>query len=170
MIISINVIPIIIHYIYHHKSWQILSIFMEAMASELLVSYVKSHYLSFTSGAWVFVTLTNLWLRQVLLIASPSMYSELGSGETINVLSMPPKQFSPLFFGLNMPIYIETHIRDSFLRIQCPDKLRKFLEDNESYSGSGNNSKGKGVILFQKQRTKEPKCGYRVGFQTTTSG
>lgn len=51
MIISINVIPIIIHYIYHHKSWQILSIFMEAMASELLVSYVKSHYLSFTSGA-----------------------------------------------------------------------------------------------------------------------
>lgn len=63
MIISINVIPIIMHYIHHHKSWQILSIFMEAMASELLVSYVKSHYLSFTSGAWVFVTLTNLWLR-----------------------------------------------------------------------------------------------------------
>lgn len=63
MIISINVIPIIIHYTDHHKSWQILSIFMEAMASELLVSYVKSHYLSFTSGTWVFVTLTNLWLR-----------------------------------------------------------------------------------------------------------
>lgn len=57
-------------------------------------------------------------------------------------------KFSPLFFGLNMPIYIETFIRDSFLRIQCPDKLRKFLEDNESYSVSGNESKGEGVILF----------------------
>lgn len=69
-----------------------------------------------------------------------------------------------------MPIYMETYIRDSFLRIQCPDKLRKFLEDNESSSVPGNESRGKGVIFFKRQRTKEPKCGYRVGFQTTTSG
>uniref|UniRef100_K1PYX0 Uncharacterized protein n=1 Tax=Magallana gigas TaxID=29159 RepID=K1PYX0_MAGGI len=41
-----------------------------------------------------------------------------------------------------MPIYIETYIRDSFLRIQCPDKLRKFLEDNEFNSVSGTASKG----------------------------
>lgn len=75
------------------------------------------------------------------------MYSELGSGETINVLSMPPKtKFSPLFFGRNMPIYMETYIRDSFL--QCPDKLRKFHEDNESSSVSGNESKGEGGDFF----------------------
>lgn len=54
-----------------------------------------------------------------------------------------------------MPIYMETYIRDSFLRIQCPDKLRKFLEDNESSSVSGNESKGKGVIFFL--RGKEQK-------------
>lgn len=56
-----------------------------------------------------------------------------------------------------MPIYMETFIRDSFLRIQCPDKLRKFLEDNESYSVSGNESKGEGgdfVLEAKNRRTK----------------
>lgn len=56
-----------------------------------------------------------------------------------------------------MPIYMETYIRDSFLRIQCPDKLRKFLEDNESSSVSGNESKGEGGDFFKEAKNKRTK-------------
>lgn len=148
MIISINVIPIIIHYIYHHKSWQILSIFMEAMASELLVSYVKSHYLSFTSGAWVFVTLTNLWLRLSLRIASPSMYSELGSGETINVLSMPPKQsFRPSSLAVTCR-YTWRHIQETrFFVFNVPTNLESFLKTMSLPLCLVTSQRGKGVIF-----------------------
>ena len=61
-------------------------------------------------------------------------------------------KFLPLFFSLNMPIYMETYIRDSF--IQCPEEMKRFLEENESFSVSGNESKGEGgdFILESKNR------------------
>jgi hypothetical protein len=52
--------------------------------------------------------------------------------------------FSPLFFGLNMPFYMETYIRDSMIRVQCPSAVQEFIETNESYSVSGNPNKGEG--------------------------
>lgn len=53
-------------------------------------------------------------------------------------------KFSPLFFGLNMSFYMETFVRDLFVRVQCPPEVLAFIEDNESYSVSGNESKGEG--------------------------
>lgn len=53
-------------------------------------------------------------------------------------------KFSPLFFGLNMSIYMKTFVRDLFVRVQCPPEVLAFIEDNESYSVSGNESKGEG--------------------------
>lgn len=57
-------------------------------------------------------------------------------------------KFSPLFFGLNMPFYMETYMRDSFVRIQFPSKVRGFIEEHESYRVSGSDAKGEGVILY----------------------
>lgn len=70
------------------------------------------------------------------------------------VINAGKTKISPLFFGLHMPIYIETYIRDSFLRIQCPDKVRKFFVDNESYSVSCNESKGEGGDFILEAKTK----------------
>lgn len=53
-------------------------------------------------------------------------------------------KFSPLFFGFNMPFYMETFIRDSIVRVQCPPEVLAFIEANESYSTSGHDSKGEG--------------------------
>ncbi|XP_061166701.1 uncharacterized protein LOC133181816 isoform X2 [Saccostrea echinata] len=52
--------------------------------------------------------------------------------------------FSPLFFGLNMPFYMEAYIRDSMIRLQCPSEVSEFIANHESYSVSGNDSKGEG--------------------------
>ena len=43
-------------------------------------------------------------------------------------------KFPPIFFGQNMPIYMEIYTRESFIRFQYPEK-------NESDSVSGRESK-----------------------------
>ena len=43
--------------------------------------------------------------------------------------------FSPLFFGLNMPFYMEAYIRNSLIRVQCPSEILQY---------QCNNSKGEG--------------------------
>lgn len=66
-------------------------------------------------------------------------------------------KFAQLFFSLNMPIYVEIYVRDSFVRLQCPPDVSAFIEDNESYSVSGNPSKGEGgdfVLEAKNRRTK----------------
>lgn len=66
-------------------------------------------------------------------------------------------KFAPLFFGLNMPFYVETYIRDSLTRIQCPPEVLAFIERHESYSLSGNESKVEGgefVLEAKKRETK----------------
>jgi hypothetical protein len=72
-------------------------------------------------------------------------------------------KFSPLSFGLNMPIYMETYIRDSFFRLQCPEKVRVFLEENDSYSVSGNDSKGEGGDFILESKTRKTKMWIQNG-------
>ena len=66
-------------------------------------------------------------------------------------------QFAPLFFGMHMPFYMETYIRDSFVRLQCPPELFEFIQNNESYSISGDETKGEGgdfILEAFNRRTK----------------
>lgn len=61
-----------------------------------------------------------------------------------DVILASRSHFSPLFFGLNMPFYMEAYIRDSMIRVHCPSAVHDFIKQNESYSVSGNESKGEG--------------------------
>lgn len=65
---------------------------------------------------------------------------------------------------------MQTYIRHSFLRIQCPKKIGNFLVCNGSFCVSGQSQKRKWLISFQRQRKEELKCGHRsrVGFKTTS--
>lgn len=56
--------------------------------------------------------------------------------------------FLTVVFGLNMPFYMEAYIRDWMIRIQCPSAVHYFIKQNESYSVSGNESKGEEGDLF----------------------
>lgn len=139
---------------------------MEAMASELLVTYIKATkessppsllgfyqwYLGVRNPNYTF--LAEVVFTYCLALHIFRAVVRRNNSTAINAAKT---KISPLFFGLNMPIYMETFIRDSFLRIQCSDKLRKFLEDNESYSVSDNESKGEGgdfVLEARNRRTK----------------
>ncbi|XP_062603684.1 uncharacterized protein LOC134265484 [Saccostrea cucullata] len=150
----------------HHKSWQILTIFMEAMSSELLTTYIKDtressppSYLGFYEWYLGVRNPNYKFMAEVVFTYCLALHVFRAGVRRNNTLAINAgkTKFSPLFFGLNMPIYMETYIRDSFLRIQCPDIVRQFLEDNESYSVSGNESKGEGgdfILEAKNRRTK----------------
>ncbi|XP_076087738.1 uncharacterized protein LOC143058159 [Mytilus galloprovincialis] len=138
----------------HHKTWQILQIFMFAMAQELLHPYCRQQVLSCRTPT---VEGFYLWLAKVsnpnfkfmsdVVFTSCLALHVLRAGTRRNnstAIQAGKFKFSPLFFGLNMPFYMETFIRDSFVRVQCPHDILAFIEKNESYSVSGNESKGEG--------------------------
>ena len=77
-------------------------------------------------------------------------------------------KFSPLFFGLGMPFYMETYVRDSFLRIQCPLEIRRFIEENESYSVSGNECKGEGGDFVLEAKNRQSKMFIPAGLPDET--
>ena len=62
-----------------------------------------------------------------------------------------------------MPIYMETYIRDSFIRLQCPEEMKRFLEENESFSVSGNESKGEGGDFILKSKNRKTKMWIQSG-------
>lgn len=59
-----------------------------------------------------------------------------------DAINVAKARFAPLFYGLNMPFYIETFFRDSVLQTKCPPFLLNFLKNNDFYSVSGNDCKG----------------------------
>lgn len=52
---------------------------------------------------------------------------------------------------------MEKYIRDSLTRIQCPPEVLAFIERHESYSLSGNESKGEGGDFVLEAKNRETK-------------
>ena len=73
------------------------------------------------------------------------------------VIQASKAKFVPLFFGLNMPFYMEIYIRDSFLRMQCPKEVAEFIQGNESYTVSGNDSNVEGGDIVLESKNKVTK-------------
>ena len=146
----------------HHKSWQILQIFFHAMAEELIVVYIREKSDSPPSLNGFYTWMGDVKNKNYKFMAETVFTYCLAlhvfrAGVRRNnsiALNAAKAKFSPLFFGLNMPFYMETYIRDSILRTQYPMEILRFIEENESYSVSGNDSKGEGgdFILEAKNR------------------
>ncbi|XP_062594161.1 uncharacterized protein LOC134255654 [Saccostrea cucullata] len=148
----------------HHKSWQIFQIFLHAMAEELLLLYAREELKrnERPTGEGFYK-----WTKHVknpnykfmvdavfTLCLSLHVFRAGVRRNNTSAIRTALFKFAPLFFGFSMPFYIETFIRDSFFRIQCPPEIRNFIENNESFSISGNCSKGEGgdFILESKNR------------------
>lgn len=58
---------------------------------------------------------------------------------------------------------METYIRDSFIRLQCPEKMKEFFEANESYSVSGNESKGERGDFILESKNRKTKMWIQSG-------
>ncbi|XP_052075429.1 uncharacterized protein LOC127712863 [Mytilus californianus] len=138
----------------HHKSWQSLMIFMHSMAQELLVPYCRQEvkknanpsltgYFSYLNGA----TSSNYKFMSEVVFTYCLALHVFRAGirrDNSTAIQAGKVKFSPLFFGFNMPFYMETFIRDSFVRVQCPPEVLAFIGANESYSASGHDSKREG--------------------------
>ncbi|VDI12845.1 Hypothetical predicted protein [Mytilus galloprovincialis] len=151
----------------HHKSWQMVQIFLHAMGQELLLPYVQKVILE---GGSPFPAGYYHWLQGVqnpnynfmkevvfsycLAIHVFRAGVRRNNTEAVNIVKT---KFSSLFSGLNMPFYMEIITRDSLVRLQCPPDVIGFLGDHESYSVSGNDSKGEGgdfVLEGKNRKTK----------------
>lgn len=140
-------------YLDHHKSWQIIQIFLFSFSFELLQQYVDYARIQqeFPTADGYFQWIPHRPEKYRFLSDAAFGYClalhvfragiRRNNSDAINVAKA---RFAPLFFGLSMPFYMETFFRDSVLRTKCPPELLNFLKKHESYSVSGNDCKGEG--------------------------
>ena len=76
-------------------------------------------------------------------------------------------KFSPLFYGVNMTCYQEIAYRDLKMRTLAPADLIQYLKDNESFSISGNPSKGEGGDFVIENKNRRLKMLIPTGLPTT---
>lgn len=140
-------------YLDHHKSWQIIQIFLFSFSFELLQQYVDyariQQEFPTADGYFQWIPhrpemhrfLSDAVFGYCLALHVFRAGIRRNNSDAINVAKA---RFAPLFFGLSMPFYMETFFRDSVLRTKCPPELLNFLKKHESYSVSGNDCKGEG--------------------------
>jgi hypothetical protein len=136
----------------HHKSLQMLEIFFYAMSTELMVPYVRDaleHQQKPNISDFIDSLNTpneKIMFNIIFFYFNLALYVFRAGVRRNNSEAILASRavFSPLFFGLNMPFYMETIIRDSMICVQCPSAVREFIEKNESDSVSGNHNKGEG--------------------------
>ncbi|XP_062592407.1 uncharacterized protein LOC134253831 [Saccostrea cucullata] len=152
----------------HHKSWQTLQIFLHAMSEELITPYVRhcksdnlhpslAGYYGWLQSSQP--TALYEFMREVVFTYCLSIHVFRAGVRRNNTdaINCSKAKFAPLFFGLNMPFYMETYIRDSLTRLQCPPEVLAFIERHESYSVTGNDSKGEGGDFVLEAKNRETK-------------
>ena len=146
----------------HHRSRQILSTLLNALAKELVRPFVihqreakketdidqffewygsdvKDHNYRF---AWS-VCFTYLLAFQLYTQAVRKNHHEH--------MMAARASFAPLFYGRNHPRYRELHLRDMMDRVQSPNDLREDMAASESFSLSGAHNKGQGVDFLHEE-------------------
>lgn len=107
------IIAIITHYIDHHKSWQFFYHILKSYGIRIISHtykgyYLLPHYLAFTSGTWVFVTLTTVFLLRQDLLNVFQSWSQVAKQFT-HYQYLQHKVFA-LLFWFNMPKYMIGYI------------------------------------------------------------
>ncbi|XP_062590244.1 uncharacterized protein LOC134251839 [Saccostrea cucullata] len=157
----------------HHKSWQILEIFLFAMSGELLVPYVRQALekkeTPSVEGFLASNKTPNAALMAKIVFDHSLALHVFRAGVRRNnteVILCSRSKFSPLFFGLNMPFYMEAFVRDSLIRIQCPPAVNEFMRKNETYTVTGNESKGEGGDFVLENLNRKSKSFMPPGLPT----
>ena len=66
-------------------------------------------------------------------------------------------QFALLFDSFHHPKYQQLHLRDLWQRVQMPERLKSFIENNESFSLSGKQKPGQGSDFIHEELNKRVK-------------
>ena len=151
----------------HHKSWQILKIFLYGTADELIRPYIK-HCLddneipSLTKFYEWLSKVKNcnyLFMQDVVFTYVFALFLFRAGVRRNNseVMLAAKTKFSALFYGLNMTNYQEIDYRDIKLRLLAPPDIQNYISENESFSVSGHNSKGEGGDFVLENKNKSMK-------------
>ena len=151
----------------HHKSWQLLQIFLYGTADELITPYILyckdnnskpslSNYYEWLAQ----VKNSNYLFMQDVVFTYVYALFLFRSGVRRNnseVLLAARTKFSPLFYGLNMTNYQEIDYRDIKMRLLAPPEIQNYLNENDSFSTSGHKSKGEGGDFVLENKNKSMK-------------
>lgn len=151
----------------HHKSWQILQIFFFATCDELILPFVRkcieagktpslTDFYKYLSDAkdpnYIFLKDTVFTYMLALFVFRAGVRRN-----NHKFMLAGRNKFANLFYGLHMTTYQEIDFKDIKCRVLMPDEIKSYVSENESFSVSGNDSKGEGgdfVLEAKKRKTK----------------
>ena len=138
----------------HHKAWMILNIFLQSTMDEILSTYIGHCHLEkndpSVQGLYNYISassdknfrfMCDITFNYVLAIF---VYRCGVRQNNHQYISASKTQFSKLFYGLNHTNYQEIIFLDMKTRVFSPPPIKEFLQKTESFSMSGNQSKGEG--------------------------
>lgn len=152
----------------HHRTQELLSTCLIALAKELLVPYVR-YCVDIQSPATVngyiewyekkvhsrrYAFLYNITFSYLL---SFKYYNE--SVRKNNAIGMMAARttFVPLFFGRNHPKYQRIMLRDMIQRVKYTNEVSAYMNSTESFSVSGENNRGQGGDFIHEEMNREIK-------------
>ncbi|XP_053407605.1 uncharacterized protein LOC123543533 isoform X2 [Mercenaria mercenaria] len=134
----------------HHKSWMILTIFFYGTIDEILTTYISQDEAPTVAGLYTYIGsckdrnfrfMCDVVLNYVLAIFAFRCGTRRNNTDYIMA---GKSKFMKLFYGLNNTNYQEIMYRDFKTRVLAPTAVKDFICKNESFSVSGNISKGEG--------------------------
>lgn len=136
----------------HHKSWQILTIFLYGTLNEILCDYLKNASTENPSVAGLYEYIGKCknpnyrFMCDVTFNTVLPLFVFRGGVRKNNTqfINAGKCKFLKLFYGFNMWNYQYIIIQDLKTRILAPLEVRNFIETNETFSISGHDSKGEG--------------------------
>ena len=160
----------------HHKSWQILQIFLYATADELILPYIrkclsenlKPSLNNFYEWLKTVKNSNYLFMQEAIFtyVYSVFLFRAAVRRNNNEVLIAARTKFSSLFYGFNMTSYQEIDYRDLKMRLLAPPEIQNYISDNESFSQSGHESKGEGGDFVLENMNKRIKSLIPKGVPT----
>ena len=161
----------------HHISWQIASIVYESFAQELIYEYCiqcKKDELDPSANHFVQWCCSNVKNPNYLLIYDITFNLLLGlrcfrSGIRRNnsKFALAGRQkVAPIMFVGNHIIYRDLLINDMKIRVEAPTEVKKYIEDNESFSRSGDPNRGEGGDYITENENRHLKSHLSPGVPT----
>ena len=160
----------------HHKSWQILQIFLKGASRELLLPYVKQCIRSGTepelNGVYEWLgkckskNLKFLFTCVFTYCFALDLFRKGVRRSNYDVILVAMNKLSPLFYGLNKTQYMEIDLRHKITMKQCPDSVKQFICQVLSLSQSGHPSKCEGGDFILESKNKRMKMWLPSGAPT----
>ena len=148
----------------HHKSWQMLSIFLEGTVAELLIPYVRQSNMEgkapSVTGYYQWLSSVKnpnyIFMKNVIFIYVFALFLFRAGIRRNNYEAMAAgrTKFASLFYGLNCTSYQEIEFKELKKIVLSPGPVHEFRAATQSFSCSGDSSRGEGCDFILEAKNK----------------